>query len=617
VRMLLVYPPLAPAGSVEPPVALVTLASWLIHRGHEARILDLDLFHRRTGSALAEEGSEEFKRTLRDYQPHAVGVTSMYSNSLHAARLVALTKAHASEIVTVAGGSHFGALARESLERTAALDFVIQGEGETALAELLHQLESSRDWSKVPSLAYRRNGAIVLNPLAPLIDLADLPNVWENLGSSIDLASYPTTASPESKHRVAYVEAGRGCPYHCSFCATAPFWQRKFRVKPVQRIIDEIQLLRGYGYDRFVLLHDLLTVSRRFISDLCDALLESRMPVEWMANSRTDISLDGLLPKMKAAGCWKLFYGIESASERVQEACHKHLNLQEVYARIDDLCRHGLTSTCSFVVGFPDESRGELGASIGAGARLKLIGAETVQFHRLRLWPPADLAKEQLSTEFDEDSLVIEYPFLEVPEGDLAEISQSPAFFGGYFVPTSAAGDRTAIAQLEMFAHHAVALAPMTIAALQQFLGASTIDAIYAAIAALGPISRKNLDWEGGRLLDNWTAIKPYLVFMSGTLEGAIPRTIVQNLIAYETHRMIFATGNGVPISPRSRADSYVFETNIDVPECLRRLKAGEQIEPSILKRCSIHFYRAPDGTFQSFVGPADYQRPMPQPLVH
>ena len=381
-RILLVFPPLAPAGAVEPPVALVTLAAWLLRSGHSVRILDLDLFHRQTGSTFWAEGLDEFERVLREYRPHVVGVTSMFSNSLHAARILALTKACFPDVVTVAGGSHFGALPREALERNAALDFVIQGEAEPALEQLLLQLAAACDWSKVPSLAHRRDGAVILNQLAPLMDLGQLPNVWEGLGDVIDLAAYPQTIPAGSRHRVAYVEAGRGCPYDCSFCATAPFWRRKFRVKPVAHIVDEIRTLRNYGYDRFILLHDLLTVDRRFVSELCDALLLSRMPIEWMANSRTDIPLDGLLPKMKAAGCWKLFFGIESASERVQKDCAKQLDLPKACAAVDELARHGLTSTCSFVVGFPAETPSEAGASISLAARLKLSGAETVQFHR-------------------------------------------------------------------------------------------------------------------------------------------------------------------------------------------------------------------------------------------
>src|SRR5262249_18976462 len=158
-----------------------------------------------------------------------------------------------------------------------------------------------------------------------------------------------------------------------------PFWRRTFRVKPTHRILAEIRFLyEHFGYDSFVLIHDLLTVNTHFISEFCDVMLDARLPVEWMANSRTDMRLEGLLPKMKAAGCWKLFHGIESASERIQRHIDKRLDVHEVVSTVATLRDHGISSTCSFVIGFPEESPAELSASIGLGAQLKILGSETV-----------------------------------------------------------------------------------------------------------------------------------------------------------------------------------------------------------------------------------------------
>src|SRR5579864_6213711 len=125
---------------------------------------------------------------------------------------------------------------------------------------------------------------------------------------------------PGWDRRFMYIEAGRGCPYACTFCATAPFWSRRYRVRSIPHLLEEIAFLHhSYGYDSFCLVHDLLTLDHDFLFDFCDALMAARLPVQWLANSRTDISLRGLLPKMRAAGCWKLFFGIESASPEVQK----------------------------------------------------------------------------------------------------------------------------------------------------------------------------------------------------------------------------------------------------------------------------------------------------------
>jgi anaerobic magnesium-protoporphyrin IX monomethyl ester cyclase len=171
--------------------------------------------------------------------------------------------------------------------------------------------------------------------------------------------------------------------------------------------VEEIRFLHeSFGYDSFILVHDLLTTNIRFVSEFCDAMRESRLPVEWMTNSRADICLHGLLPKMKAAGCWKLFLGIESASARLQGTMNKHLEPEEVYAHVADLRDHGISATCSFVIALSDDTEAELALTLAMGARLKLLGVETVQFHRLRFFPPSPLARSGLPVQFDLDTTV-------------------------------------------------------------------------------------------------------------------------------------------------------------------------------------------------------------------
>jgi radical SAM superfamily enzyme YgiQ (UPF0313 family) len=601
-RVLLVQPPLTPNGPVEPPVGLAALAAWLVKLGHTPKLLDLELFQRVNNIVEWDACVSEFNKALRRFEPDVVGVTSMYSNSLHAARLISLAKTWRTDVATLAGGSHFGALPRQSLIRHPALDFVIQGEGEGPLAAFLGRLETDRDWAAVPALAWRRGDEIVLNGPGNLIELAELPDPWTTLDGILDPTDYLPTSGAATSHRVAYLEAGRGCPFMCSFCATAPFWQRRYRVKPVKRIVEEIRTLHQAGYDRFVLVHDLLTVNRQFIAELCDEILDSRLPIEWMANARTDLSLDGLLPRMKAAGCWKLFFGIESASERVQASIDKHLDPEQAYWVIANLGRHGLTSTCSFVIGFPDETAAEISASIRAGARMKILGAEIVQFHRLRIWPPAKLSGLDLSQAFDLTSLKIEYPYLEVLSEDLDEIAESPDFFGGYFTPDTLAGGHSQVAQLEMFAHHAVALCPMSIYALETFRPKRLVSAFYGAIERVGALDRTQLDWDGGQLLGNWETLKPYLMDICESLDlTSTMHSTVLGILSYEEERIHFTTSKTNASSESVRH----FLSTVDIPGAIRRIQNDESLEDGILKSTEIMLRRTRAGLFESLAKPA------------
>ncbi len=588
-RVLLAQPPLQPGREVTPPLGLCTLASSLRSSGHDVRILDLDLEGKSTLESSEKFSHRLFASYITDFEPAVVGVTSMYNNSLQAQRLIQLAKRVNPANVTVSGGSHFGALGLQSLRRIPELDYVIEGEAELAFGCLLDVLNHMEEASQIPRLCYRHAGELKRNAPGRLLDLSDTPPMWTTLQDCIKLDRYAETVSRQAPRRLIYIEAGRGCPFACTFCATSPFWQRNFRVKPVQRIVDEIRFLhQEFGYDSFILVHDLLTVDRQFVSDFCDGMLEAKLPVEWMANSRTDIQLHGLLPKIKASGCWKLFFGVESSSPRIQASIDKHLTPEGALTHIRELLDNGISATCSFVIGFPDEAATELSSTIELAARLKLWGVETVQFHRLRLWPPAPLSRSCPRGQFDEDSLRIEYPFLEVPPEDITAIRADSEFFAGYFAPASSAGSAVELAQVEMFFHHAVAIAPLTLSALAAFLRQNLVRSFYAALSEGKRIDRQTLDWESGDLYGNWMAIAPLLehwIRGHAKLHDWQYR-IVCGLIDYEAHRLHFVSGSVQPIN-----GILCFGTNwiafpllLDLNQTLEIIRTGSALSSEVLR---------------------------------
>ncbi len=609
-RVLLLQPPLLPAAEVTPPLGLTTLASWLMARGHEARILDLDLEVRERDSAAEDRYVPQFERTLDEFAPDVCAVTSMYSNSLQAEHLVRAAKRRRPELVTVTGGAHFGALGPASLRRLPELDFAIQGEGEPALSGLLDALAAGTSWKGIPSLCYRADGEIHTNPAAPQIDLATLPPMWTTLGDALSVERYVRTIQPGGR-RIVYIEAGRGCPFACTFCATAPFWKRQFRVKPAERIVDEIRFLhQEHGYDSFMLVHDLLTVSHKFMEQFCDAMLEARLPVEWMANSRIDIRLKGLLPKMKASGCWKLFFGVESASARVQAIVDKHLDPADAETTVTELSKHGISCTCSFVLGQPDERADELSETIALGARLKLLGAETVQFHRLRMWPPAPITKLPLPVEFDLDSLRIEYPFPQVPAEHVDAIRADNSFFSGYFVPDTIAGTAPQLAQVEMFFHHAVTLAPFTVAALGQLAHGALVPAFYGALAEEGPLQREQLSWDAAEPPHaNWRTLRPLFTSLISRHAGLSDehKSLIQGLFGYEEWRLHVTHGVPTPEPAAAGGDNWsAYLSPLDVAAALDRVRAGEELDEELLTPGILILARDASGGFASYELDAD-----------
>lgn len=604
-RVLLAHPPLNASSEVTPPLGLCTLAAWLQSQGHQVRILDLDLEIKGR-----PDGQTTYLRlldnALRDFSPAAAGITSMYNNSLQAERMVQAVKNYDSSIVTIAGGSHFGALGRQALRRIPELDYAVEGEGEQSFSRLLTALETGTSVMEIPRLQYRVNGELCANPANGLMDLGELPPVWSTLGGSTDLMRYARTIPNNAERRTIYVEAGRGCPFACTFCATAPFWERRYRVKPVEQIIAEIRFLyEEYGYDGFMLVHDLLTVDKKFINSFSDAMMDSKLPVEWMVNHRTDIDLHGLLPKMKSAGCWAMFFGVESASDRLQKEMRKGLKRDSVVSTITALSDLGITSTCSFVIGFPNETAEELSGTISLGAELKVIGAGMIQYHRLRTWPPAPLSRSHLAAEFDLDSLRIEYPFLNVPTEDIEAIKEDPDFFAGYFAPFSEAGTFAQLADIELFFTQAVAVVPLTIAVLGRVMGGSLIETFYGVVSLRGAITREDIEADTSSMVPIWLLLRPFIeewIAAHPTL-AAWERELVRGVMVYEDHRLNYLNSSGAAfVDAVSGGDNWqAFISKVDIAAVFEAVQRNEPLTSELVKQSAVVLVRQDLNSYRAY----------------
>ena len=158
-----------------------------------------------------------------------------------------------------------------------------------------------------------------------------------------------------------HLEAGRGCPFACTFCSTNDFFRRNFRLKsPATMIADISALKRAYGLSYFSLVHDMYTIDRKKVVAFCEAILASGERFTWGCSARTDCVDNDLLDLMAKAGCTGIFFGIETGSQRLQDVIHKKLDLTEAVERIACADRNAIHTTVALIVGFPEETRDDL-----------------------------------------------------------------------------------------------------------------------------------------------------------------------------------------------------------------------------------------------------------------
>lgn len=171
------------------------------------------------------------------------------------------------------------------------------------------------------------------------------------------------------------VDVGRGCPFSCTYCSTKTFWKRKFRLRNIKDTVDEMcYVSEKYGINNFDFMHDLFTVNKKRIIEFCAEIQSRGINVRWGCDSRIDTIDFELIDMMIANGLYRIFFGIETGSERMQQAINKKLNLE----RCDEIVKYcidkGLEVTTSFIYGFPDETAEDLSQTISMAVRFQNYG---------------------------------------------------------------------------------------------------------------------------------------------------------------------------------------------------------------------------------------------------
>ena len=366
----------APDGAVWPQTALAQLAALFPDR----RVGLIDANARRLGW---EEFAEEIKREAASWYVTQVAGPTL-ENDL---RGVALAKQMGA--ATVVFGPTATPLAAELLQRCPDLDYVLCGEPELTLRELVdtvdgrwHDLppriaplcarfavepDRPRTLGAIRGLAWRHEGGPVINLPRPLIPhLDDLPLPAHEL---LPLARYgaPAVAAPS-----AAVVTARGCPERCSFCLKQVTYDQAVRARSPEHIVDELLLLRRLGVRHVYMQADLFTVCREQVAGLCRLLVREGLGMSWSCSLRPDAVDRELLSLMGLAGCRWITWAIEAGSEAVLRRAGKNIRLADVEVTLGWAQAAGIRNWGSFILGLPGETERTIRQTIELAKRLSL-----------------------------------------------------------------------------------------------------------------------------------------------------------------------------------------------------------------------------------------------------
>jgi radical SAM superfamily enzyme YgiQ (UPF0313 family) len=349
-----------------------------------------------------------------------------------AARLV---KRQDPDKVIVLGGIGPSGAGEALLDYCPEIDLIIVGEGERTIVDLMHCLRGRGDVRSIAGIICRDGGTAITTAARPRI--ASMTELDPPAYHRIDLTRY----------RLVDSQFGRGCPFKCSFCDIAPYWGRLNTHRPIEHYVDELErLVRIHGARDVFIVDDTFVLSRKAIVQFCDDIVGRGLRFEWGCYARVDLMDEDLMARMSAAGCRKVFYGVESGSDSVLGAIVKETDVETVTDIVTRSLRHFPFVTASFVWGFPSETLEDLQQTVAFMLYLTAVGASP-QLNLVLPYSYSSLYKQYRNNIYFEPRYSSQLQFYESKDKDWlhAMIAGRPDLFSAFYqLPTLAFDEKWA-----------------------------------------------------------------------------------------------------------------------------------------------------------------------------
>ena len=302
------------------PLGLGYIAAVLREGGHEAHLLDPE------AEGLTRE---ELLARILEIQPDLVGI-SCATPAFKSARAIADMVKKNTPALVVVGGVHVSSHPKEILESCAEFDVVVFGEGEITSLEICQRYKAGHPESleNIAGLVYRVQGEVKQNP--PRLKIADLDSLPLPARDLVNLDNYRLQPLFDHGVKSATMITSRGCPSHCTYCASFLTMGKKFRAHSPEYTIREIKhLVEKYGVKHIYFVDDTFTMDRQRVFRICELLDKEKIKIKWTFFGRVDTVDEELLRVMREHGADQIIFGIESGDLQVLKNIRKEVTLEQ------------------------------------------------------------------------------------------------------------------------------------------------------------------------------------------------------------------------------------------------------------------------------------------------
>lgn len=329
-----------------PPLGIMYIAAYLEKEtNHQVEILDTQV------ERLTYEQIEE--RIIK-INPDIVGITAMTFTIIDVIKTTKIIKKINPKIKIILGGPHVIIYPEETIS-IPEVDFVILGEGEKPIKQLLENINDTEKLRQIKGLAFKSQNTVINNGIAdPIENLDTLPFPARHLTPFKKYFSVVSSNAP-----VTTMFTSRGCPYKCLFC-DRPTFGKGFKPRSAKSVVDEMEKCERMEIKEIFIYDDTFAVDKQRVLDICSEIKKRNINIAWDIRTRVNTVDEEILKALKGAGCQRIHYGVEAGTTKILNVLRKGITLEQIETAFKLTKQAGIQTAGYFMIGSPTETKEDI-----------------------------------------------------------------------------------------------------------------------------------------------------------------------------------------------------------------------------------------------------------------
>jgi len=334
-----------------PPLGLLYVSAYLNQNGIENNVYDSTFY-----------SFDEQLTFIEEKQPKVISIYTNLMTKLNVIKLIHVLTSNEKygSPKIVLGGPDITYNVENYLQLN--VDFLVIGEGEETMSELYNAIVDKQPYNKIQGIAYQEDGQIIKTP--PRIKIKDVSELPTPNRAAIPVEKYLETWKTHHGQSSMTVSTQRGCPYTCKWCSTAVYGQ-SYRRRPANLVAEELKSLKDtYNPDSIWFVDDVFTVSHKWIKSFHEEVLKQNAIIPFECITRAERLNDEILQLLKEAGCYRIWIGAESGSQKIVDAMDRRVDINVVKSAIQKTNALGMETGTFIMLGYPGEDEEDINKTV-------------------------------------------------------------------------------------------------------------------------------------------------------------------------------------------------------------------------------------------------------------